>query len=395
MQRNALCHIILPLTRALTCLLLTTLALVAQAAETYSALITDAETGEALPFVQIYISEGRGTISNSEGQFCIEAEPWEQLFITCIGYQRVRIKAADLPHTLRLLPAETELREVTVVASGNILKQVAQQMELDYRKHKNAYTYYYMRQTYRMEEAAEMAEAYFTANSANNLRQVKFLAGRVFHGQKGEQKLALDFSNIHSTLSLAPMIKGEVFWREVSIPLNRKSTDSRYTFEDGYQTSITSQTDQEGKRILCIHMQRTQTKKTHKAAMSGNLYVEADSLRPICFQGKIEGLRLETTLNGEQKTKKATIDINISYSHEQGFNKVTSISTRLKSKGIDCQTTTYNVDNLSITDESFNNRSDNLITAIRHTSKDAAWWKKNIIQPTEAEKKIIEAGERK
>ena len=142
-------------------------------------------------------------------------------------------------------------------------------------------------------------------------------------------------------------------------------------------------------------MQRTQTKKTHKAAMSGNLYVEADSLRPICFQGKIEGLRLETTLNGEQKTKKATIDINISYSHEQGFNKVTSISTRLKSKGIDCQTTTYNVDNLSITDESFNNRSDNLITAIRHTSKDAAWWKKNIIQPTEAEKKIIEAGERK
>ena len=48
MERNALCHIILPLTRALTCLLLTTLALVAQAAETYSALITDAETGEAL-----------------------------------------------------------------------------------------------------------------------------------------------------------------------------------------------------------------------------------------------------------------------------------------------------------------------------------------------------------
>ena len=48
MERNALCHIILPLTRALTCLLLTTLALAAQAAETYSALITDAETDEAL-----------------------------------------------------------------------------------------------------------------------------------------------------------------------------------------------------------------------------------------------------------------------------------------------------------------------------------------------------------
>ena len=40
------------------------------------------------------------------------------------------------------------------------------------------------------------------------------------------------------------------------------------------------------------------------------------------------------------------------------------------------------------------NRSDNLITAIRHTSKDAAWWKKNIMQPTEAGKEIVEAGER-
>ena len=155
---------------------------------TFSARIVDAETGEELPFTQIYISEGRGTIANSEGKFSIDALPSETLTITCMGYQRVRIKAADLPSTLRLSPATIEMREVTVVPSGDILEQVVRNMEADYNAHRKAHTYYYMRQTYRMGEAVEMAEAYFTAGSACNLRRVEFLAGRVFHEKSNGKK---------------------------------------------------------------------------------------------------------------------------------------------------------------------------------------------------------------
>ncbi len=356
---------------------------------TYSARVTDAESGEELPFSQVYISEGRGTMANSEGWFSISALPSEMLTITCMGYQRVRIKAADLPRTLRLSPATTEMREVTVVAPGNILKQVVQQMEADYQAHKNAYSYYYMRQTYRMDDAVEMAEAYFTACCANNLRRVEFMAGRVFHGKNGERRLALDFSNTHATLSLAPMIKGEPFWQGVAIPLNQKAYRNRYNYEDNCQTSVTSHADQGGRRILCIHIHSPKGKKQRKPMMSGDLYVEADSLRPIGFKGRIEGLRMETSLNGENRVTKASIDINIAYSHAQGFNKVAAISTRLMCKGIDCQTTAYNVDDLDIPDDSYGNRSPNLIMAIQHTRKDAAWWQKNIILPTEAEQRLM------
>ena len=176
----------------------------------------------------------------------------------------------------------------------------------------------------------------------------------------------------------------------MAIPLNQAESPNHYNYEDDYQTSLTSQADQDGRRILCIHIQPLKGKKKRKPMMSGDLYVEADSLRPIGFEGKIEGLKLESSLDGEQQTAKATIDIHIAYSHAQGYNRVASISTRLRCRGIDCHTIAYNVDNPNITDDTSSNRSPNLITAIQHTRKDAAWWQKNIIQPTEAEKRLLE-----
>lgn len=186
------------------------------------------------------------------------------------------------------------------------------------------------------------------------------------------------------------MIKEEPFWQEVFIPLNQKSFRNRYNYEKDYETDISTQTDADGKRILCIHIRRPQKgKKVRKAVMSGDLYVEADSLWPIGFRGKIEGLKLESELNGEESTAKATLDLNITYSRTHGYNKVTSIFTRLKCKGIDCQTIAYHVDNLDIPDDADANRSDNLLTAIWYTRKDAEWWRKNIILPTEAERKLM------
>nr|MCR4920836.1 carboxypeptidase-like regulatory domain-containing protein [Bacteroidaceae bacterium] len=49
------------------------------AQQTYRARVVDAETGEALPYVSIYVAAGRGTITNSNGYFVIEAEPTVQL----------------------------------------------------------------------------------------------------------------------------------------------------------------------------------------------------------------------------------------------------------------------------------------------------------------------------
>ena len=193
--------------------------------------VIDAETGEPLSFVQIYIADGRGALTNDEGRFSIEAHPSEVLIITCMGYQRMRIKAGNLPRVLKLTPSVTELKEVTVYSPQNILQQVINGMERDYNVYKKVSASYYMRQTYTMSGAMQMAEAYLQAACANNLRNVEFVAGRMFHGMNGGRKLSLDLSNIHATLSLAPMIKGESFWRGAVVPLNRKTFHKRYNYE--------------------------------------------------------------------------------------------------------------------------------------------------------------------
>ena len=94
-----------------------------------TATIVDAETVEPLPFVQVYVAEGHGALTNDEGQFSLDVAPSDVLVVTCMGYQRVRIKASELPRVLRLVPSVTALREVTVYATQDILGQVVSRME--------------------------------------------------------------------------------------------------------------------------------------------------------------------------------------------------------------------------------------------------------------------------
>ena len=44
-----------------------------------SSHVQDAETGEALPYVSIYTGEGKGTITNNDGDFCIKVVSFPDL----------------------------------------------------------------------------------------------------------------------------------------------------------------------------------------------------------------------------------------------------------------------------------------------------------------------------
>lgn len=352
--------------------------------------VIDAETGEPLSFVQIYIADGRGALTNDEGRFSIEAHPSEVLIITCMGYQRMRIKAGNLPRVLKLTPSVTELKEVTVYSPQNILQQVINGMERDYNVYKKVSASYYMRQTYTMSGAMQMAEAYLQAACANNLRNVEFVAGRMFHGMNGGRKLSLDLSNIHATLSLAPMIKGESFWRGAVVPLNRKTFHKRYNYEKEFRTTITTQNDVDGRRIMCIHFAPAKDGTLHHTIMTGDLYVDADSLYPIGFQGRLDSIKLQANLDGEDSKGKASIQINIAYARTHGYNKVVAISTRLMFEDIDCRTIAYNVDNFDVSKDMQTSRSDNLLVAIWNTRKDADWWHRNFIMPTEVERRLMQ-----
>ena len=103
-------------------LLLFTLCIWAQG--DFHAKIVDAETGEPLPYVSVYVSEGNGTLSNEEGAFSINAQPDDTLRLSCIGYEKLLLKAADIGDLVKLKPLTQKLREVTVkpIPVDDILK---------------------------------------------------------------------------------------------------------------------------------------------------------------------------------------------------------------------------------------------------------------------------------
>ena len=64
--------------------------------------VVDAKTGETLPYVSIYVGEGKGTLSNDDGEFKLTADANDMLKFSCIGYEKVTYKANELPSVIKL-----------------------------------------------------------------------------------------------------------------------------------------------------------------------------------------------------------------------------------------------------------------------------------------------------
>ena len=89
------------------------------AQQTYSARVVDTETGEALPYVYVYITKEQhvntcGTVTDAQGCFECSATPNSTLLFSCVGYEKLTLKASNLKKTVRLTPLVTLMNELTV-----------------------------------------------------------------------------------------------------------------------------------------------------------------------------------------------------------------------------------------------------------------------------------------
>ena len=100
----------------------------------YTAMVVDAETGEALHYASIYIAENRGTITNQDGKFLISASPEEILQIKFVGYENLRIKASEMRDVIRLKPATHTMQEVSVFPVMELLKNITTKLNGEYKK---------------------------------------------------------------------------------------------------------------------------------------------------------------------------------------------------------------------------------------------------------------------
>ena len=72
--------------------------------------VVDAQTGEVLPYATVYVSEGRGALTNADGEFILLVSSQDMLTFSHVGYEKLHIKASELPQVIKLKMFEKALQ---------------------------------------------------------------------------------------------------------------------------------------------------------------------------------------------------------------------------------------------------------------------------------------------
>ena len=355
------------------------------AQQTLTARVVDAETGEPLPYVSIYITAGNGTLSNEEGEFSINAQPDDTLRLSCIGYEKLRLKAADIRNLVKLKPLTQKLREVTVkpVPVDDILKRLAAQLKKEYNSQSWKESQYFNRTLFTRGNRSELIESFMQGCSAINLRYLTVISGIKGHGGvENSEGLGIDQTNVHHMLELGPMIMESSYWRFSIAPLNEFKR-----FKSFYDISAEELTGRDGQQIYKINMKYNGSippSQGEKTVLEGSLYVDAGTGRLLSFDCNIKNLAMR--VNGQRA--EAKVRVVVEYRHTTGFTEVFRVAANGESGEMKFRSLLFNVEGMKEA-ERLAQAGSNLVEAIEDAGYDPELWSRyNIIKRTREEEMI-------
>ena len=89
-----------------------------------SAVIKDSLTQEVIPFATIYLSSGKGIITNEEGRFKMQYDAFKKiddsLFISCMGYKTIGYPVRSFKDSIILLPSKTIALGSIILSNKNL-----------------------------------------------------------------------------------------------------------------------------------------------------------------------------------------------------------------------------------------------------------------------------------
>lgn len=284
--------------------------------------VVDAENGQPVPYVSIYLAPNRGAVANEEGRFRITFQEGDTARFSCIGYKKLTLGAAQRTREVRLEPLPTGLRQVTVmpVEAKDILKRLVRQLNNEANKFEKSRATYFFRNSLVQPEMSEMLEGFVIAHNAVNLHTFSLLAGRIYEVRPDttDEKTLLDEgTNMHRLWEFAPCMKNAALWQLALKPLNTfEKLEKYYDYEEA-----SSFLDEEGRRFYRIPLRYNHKRpKLHyyeEAVVQGTLYVESWSGRLVRFDGEV----LNLFVRGNVPT---THQFHILYDHANGFTEVSS-----------------------------------------------------------------------
>ena len=368
--------------------------------DSVGAVVMDAETGEPIPYVSVYVSSECGTISNYEGEFCLQCLPSDVIRISCIGYGKVSYKASELlrfaqaqaePATIHMKPIASTLREITVMGTDNILARLVYKMQKEARKNKKAEAHYFYRLSTRYPGTDELAEAFLTAKSCVQIRDVHFHSGN--RGLLSEGKIdnpdlkGLGQTDLHTFLRLAPILLYEDVWDFAIVPsdivLSRKGKL--------LDVSCTAFTEDDGTEICKIHVTGKPGTASSYTVLEGTMYVDRKKCQLLRFDGEVQGLYMRFYDHARQR---ASIDLmqcslHVDYRHDHGFTEIANMSGTIVKGGVMLRYILFNLGDKEMEFKRSVHVGSNMVQAIDKVGYDSTLWAMTgIVKRTQAEERV-------
>ena len=321
--------------RLIYILFLVLLALPLHAQQSYHARVVDAETGEALPFVNVYQASGKGCVTNLEGDFTISAGAEDSLRFSFVGYKTCRWKAGEMPGVVRMQPSALSIAGVTVLSDEAILTRAYKTLKGDLKAHAREKRLYLNRITIRSGGCEEMVEDFLTARSAVNVRSMSVLSGQYWtRTVTGEQVMSqLQYTNLHNLMTAGPLMR-QVPLEDYLIQPFPPTFSSSFL---NYYYALSSQTLQtDGGGLMYVVEMRPKV-DTGKDILYGKLYIDARTFHLLRFDGAVRGMKVNVSLVGSEAdhVQPATIRIQVHYTHKRGFTEVEKASAQIHADGLD------------------------------------------------------------
>lgn len=302
--------------------------------------VYDSSTGNPLSSVRVTAGNGMSVRSNEEGGFSLSASSGDSLTLSCHGFESLVIRAGEKPERVLMVPLQVAdgNAQSGILPAEEILRKVAQQMQEDMKEHKKASAEYFIRQDNEVEGNVHLIEGVLSARSAVCLAKTKMLAGN--HYSAVENSQPFKYSNLHYTLSLGPVAKWGDLWNNLSLPLMKsKPHGGHFLFETDYQQDCSLLISRDGRRRLYRISMSHNPRRPSLRFVHGTLLVDAETLRPVCFDGETEGLEMKLHSHIGWRNVPMTVRMHIEYTCRNGFLEVESMQTWCRCEDIVCNTT--------------------------------------------------------
>lgn len=383
------------------------------AQNTYTARVVDESTGSALPMASVYINSSHSTITNQEGDFSIKAHPEDVMRISYVGYNTKNVKACDLKRKVALKPYTRMLKEVIVrpIDVVGLLKKLVNKLNDEYSKFRGIQSNYFYRQVSQNDTTYnELIEAFFRTKSDIALRDFMLTTGRYGNLESGDTlKPFYKFRDYYRTSCIAPMLPESGIWRQLYTPLPYEWI--KHYYDTLYDLSYTILQGEDSTRIIILQfdlpsdwikangerMKQEEVASFMPPTLTGRLMIDLDKLRLLSFRGKLRNQLVKIRFRNTKRIaySKRDIEIQMTYSHNRGFDEVAPIGTRmLVDRGKNDYSgvywsTMFNIGDYDI-GESISTRWEDIYYALRERGNDEAFRKHyQIVKTTSTEEAII------